>query len=326
VKAIVFETYGPPEVLRLKEVEKPTPKEDEVLVEIHAASINYVDWQVLRGESFLMRLMNGLLKPKHKILGDDLAGRVEAVGAKVKQYQPGDEVFGISNFDAFAEYACVPERALALKPASMTFDEAAAIPEAGMTALQGLRDKGQIQAGQKVLINGASGGVGTYAVQIAKSFGAEVTGVCSTSKLDLVRSLGADVVIDYTKDDFTQTGQRYDLILAVGGNRSIFDYKRALNPEGIYVCAGGSASQYFQAMLLGPLISIVGNQKLGSMLGNLNQEDFVFLVELYEAGKVRPVIDRRFPLSEVPEALRYYGAGHARGKVVITMEHKGITS
>jgi NADPH:quinone reductase-like Zn-dependent oxidoreductase len=326
VKAIVFETYGPPEVLRLKEVEKPTPKEDEVLVEIHAASINYVDWQVLRGESFLMRLMNGLLKPKHKILGDDLAGRVEAVGAKVKQYQPGDEVFGISNFDAFAEYACVPERALALKPASMTFDEAAAIPEAGMTALQGLRDKGQIQAGQKVLIKGASGGVGTYAVQIAKSFGAEVTGVCSTSKLDLVRSLGADVVIDYTKDDFTQTGQRYDLILAVGGNRSIFDYKRALNPEGIYVCAGGSASQYFQAMLLGPLISIVGNQKLGSMLGNLNQEDFVFLVELYEAGKVRPVIDRRFPLSEVPEALRYYGAGHARGKVVITMEHKGITS
>jgi len=243
VKAIVFEKYGPPEVLRLKEVEKPTPKEDEVLVEIHAASINYVDWQVLRGESFLMRLMNGLLKPKHKILGDDIAGRVEAVGAKVKQYQPGDEVFGISNFDAFAEYACVPERALALKPASMTFDEAAAIPEAGITALQGLRDKrdkGRVQAGQKVLINGASGGVGTYAVQIAKSFGAEVTGVCSTSKLDLVRSLGADRVIDYTQEDFTQTGQHYDLILAVGGNRSIFDYKRALNPEGIYVCAGGS--------------------------------------------------------------------------------------
>ncbi len=273
-----------------------------------------------------MRLLNGLLKPKHKILGDDITGRVEAVGGKVKQYQPGDEVFGISNFDAFAEYACVPERALALKPASMTFDEAAAIPEAGITALQGLRDKGQIQAGKKVLITGASGGVGTYAVQIAKSFGAEVTGVCSTSKLDLVRSLGADRVIDYTQEDFTQTGQRYDLILAVGGNRSIFDYKRALNPDGIYVCAGGSASQYFQAMLLGPLISIVGNQKLGSMLGNLNQEDFVFLVELFEAGKVRPVIDRRFPLSEDPEALRYYGAGHARGKVVITMEHKVITS
>jgi NADPH:quinone reductase-like Zn-dependent oxidoreductase len=326
VKAIVFEKYGPPEVLRLKEVGKPAPKEDEVLVEVHAASLNYVDWQVLKGESFLLRIMHGLLKPKHKILGDDIAGRVEAVGAKVKQYQPGDEVFGISNFDAFAEYACVPERALALKPASMTFDEAAAIPEAGITALQGLRDKGQVQPGQKVLINGASGGVGTYAVQIAKSFGAAVTGVCSTSKLELVRSIGADRVIDYTQEDFTQTGQRYDLILAVGGNRSIFDYKRALNPEGIYVCAGGSAYQYFQATLLGPLISMMGSKKLGSMLGNLNQEDFVFLVELFEAGKVRPVIDRRFPLSEVPEALRYYGAGHARGKVVITMEHKGITS
>jgi len=326
VKAIVFEKYGPPEVLRLKEVEKPTPKEDEVLVEIHAASINYVDWQVLRGESFLMRLMNGLLKPKYKILGDDLAGRVEAVGAKVKQYQPGDDVFGISNFDAFAEYACVPERALALKPASMTFDEAAAIPEAGITALQGLRDKGQVQPGQKVLINGASGGVGTYAVQIAKSFGAEVTGVCSTSKLDLVRSLGADRVIDYTQEDFTQTGQHYDLILAVGGNRSIFDYKRALNPEGIYVCAGGSAYQYFQATLLGPLISMTGSKKLGSMLANPKHNDYVFLIQLFEAGKVLPVIDRRYPLSEVPEALRYYGAGHARGKVVITMEHKVITS
>ncbi len=326
MRAIVFEKYGTPDVLQLKEVGKPAPKEDEVLVEVHAASINYVDWQVLKGDSFLMRLMNGLLKPKHKILGDDLAGRVEAVGAKVKQYQPGDDVFGISNFDAFAEYACVPERALALKPASMTFDEAAAIPEAGITALQGLRDKGRVQAGQKVLINGASGGVGTYAVQIAKSFGAEVTGVCSTSKLDLVRSLGADVVIDYTKDDFTQTGQHYDLILAVGGKRSIFDYKRALNPEGIYVCAGGSASQYFQASLLGPLISMMGNQKLGSMLANPKHNDYVFLIQLFEAGKVLPVIDRRYPLSEVPEALRYYGGGHAQGKVVITMEHNNFTS
>jgi NADPH:quinone reductase-like Zn-dependent oxidoreductase len=319
MKAIVYEKYGPPEVLQLKEVEKPTPKEDEVLVKVHAASINYSDWHVLRGESFLLRLMNGLLKPKHKILGDDIAGRVEAVGRNVKQFQPGDEVFGISDFDAFAEYVCVPENALALKPASMTFEEAAAVPMAGITALQGLRDKGQIQSGQKVLINGASGGVGTFAVQIAKSFGAEVTGVCSTKKLDLVRSIGADQVIDYTREDFTKSGQRYDLILAAGGYHPISDYKRALSPEGIYVCPGGSMAQYFQALLLGPLISMMGSKKLGSMYGKPNQKDYVFLIELFEAGKVVPVIDRRYPLSEVPEALRYYGEGHARGKVVITV-------
>jgi NADPH:quinone reductase-like Zn-dependent oxidoreductase len=319
MKAIVYEKYGPPEVLQLKEVEKPSPKEDEVLVKVHAASINYSDWHVLRGESFLLRLMNGLLKPKHKILGDDIAGRVEAVGRNVKQFQPGDEVFGISDFDAFAEYVCVPENALALKPASMTFEEAAAVPMAGITALQGLRDKGQIQSGQKVLINGASGGVGTFAVQIAKSFGAEVTGVCSTKKLDLVRSIGADQVIDYTREDFTKSGQRYDLILAAGGYHPISDYKRALSPEGIYVCPGGSMAQYFQALLLGPLISMMGSKKLGSMYGKPNQKDYVFLIELFEAGKVVPVIDRRYPLSEVPEALRYYGEGHARGKVVITV-------
>jgi len=319
MKAIVYEKYGPPEVLQLKEVEKPSPKEDEVLVKVHAASINYSDWHVLRGESFLLRLMNGLLKPKHKILGDDIAGRVEAVGRNVKQFQPGDEVFGISDFDAFAEYVCVPENALALKPASMTFEEAAAVPMAGITALQGLRDKGQIQSGQKVLINGASGGVGTFAVQIAKSFGAEVTGVCSTKKLDLVRSIGADQVIDYTREDFTKSGQRYDLILAAGGYHPISDYKRALSPEGIYVCPGGSMAQYFQALLLGPLISMMGSKKLGSMYGKPNPKDYVFLIELFEAGKVVPVIDRRYPLSEVPEALRYYGEGHARGKVVITV-------
>ena len=321
MKAIAFEKYGLPDVLELKEVEKPVPEDNEVLVEVHAASVNYVDWQVLRGKSLLLRLMNGLLIPKRKILGDDIAGRVEGVGEKVKQYQPGDEVFGISNFDAFAEYACVPEHALALKPARMSFDEAAAIPEAGITALQGLRDKGQVQAGQKVLINGASGGVGTYAVQIAKSYGAEVTGVCSTSKLDVVRSLGADHLVDYTTDDFTQTGQRYDLIFAVGGNRSIFDYKRALNPDGIYVCAGGSAAQYFHAMLLGPLISMMGSKKMGSMLANPKQKDYDFLIDLFEADKLRPVIDRRYPLSGVPEALRYYGDGQVQGKVVITIEH-----
>ncbi len=319
MKAIVYTEYGPPEVLQLKEVEKPAPKEDEVLVKVHAASINYSDWHILRGDLLLRLMGNGLLKPKHKILGDDIAGRVEAVGVNVKQFQPGDEVFGISNFGAFAEYVSVHENALALKPASMTFEEAAAVPVAGITALQGLRDHGQIQPGQKVLINGASGGVGTFAVQIAKSFGAEVTGVCSTRKLDMLRSIGADVVIDYTKEDFTQNGPRYDLIFAVGGYRSIFDYKLALSPEGIYVCAGGSSARYFQGLLLGPLISIVGRKKLGSMYANPNQKDYVFLIELLEAGKVVPVIDRRYPLSEVPEALRYYGEGHTRGKVVISI-------
>ncbi len=326
MKAIVYEKYGPPEVLQLKEVEKPAPKDDEVLVEVHASSINYIDWQILRGESFFLRLTTGgLLKPKHKILGDDIAGRVEAVGVNVKQFQPGDEVLGISDFDAFAEYVCVPENALALKPPSMTFEEAAAVPEAATTALRGLRTYGQIQPGQKVLINGASGGVGTFAVQIAKSFGTEVTGVCSTRKLDMVRSIGADHVVDYTQEDFTQNGQHYDLILAVGGHRSIFDYKRALGPEGIYVCAGGSLAQYFQAMLLGPLVSMMGSKKMGILFPKLDQKDYVFLIELLEAGKVVPVIDRRYPLSEVPEALRYYGEGHARGKVVITVEHNNKT-
>jgi len=326
MKAIVHTKYGPPDVLQLKEVDKPTPKEDEVLVKVHAASVNYIDWQVLRGESFFLRLTTGgLLKPKHKILGDDIAGRVEAVGPNVKQFQPGDEVFGISDFDAFAEYVCVPENALALKPVSMTFEEAAAIPEAAIPALQGLRDHGQIQPRQKVLINGASGGVGTFAVQIAKSFGAVVTGVCSTRKLDMVRSIGADHVIDYTREDFTKSGQRYDLILANAGDRSIFDYKRALTPEGIYVCTGGSLAQYFQATLLGPLISMTGSKKLGSMFAKPNQKDYVFLIELFEAGKVVPVIDRRYPLSEVAEALRYYGEGHARGKVVITVDPNNKT-
>ena len=321
MNAIIFTEYGPPDVLQLKEVEKPAPNEHEVLVKVNAASINYSDWQILRGDLLLRLMGNGLQKPKHKILGDDIAGRVEAVGVNVKLFQAGDEVFGISNFDAFAEYVCVPENALALKPASMTFEEAAAIPVAAITALQGLRDKGQIQSGQKVLINGASGGVGTFAVQIAKSFGAEVTGVCSTSKLDMVRSIGADHVVDYTQEDFTQNDQRYDLILAVGGYRSIFDYKRVLSPEGIYVCAGGSGSQYFQAMFLGPLISMMGSKKLGSMFAKPNQKDYVFLIELFEAGKVVPVIDRRYPLSEVPEALRYLEEGHALGKVVITVAH-----
>jgi NADPH:quinone reductase-like Zn-dependent oxidoreductase len=322
MKAIFYTEYGPPEVLQLKEVEKPTPKEDEVLVEVHAASINYIDWQLLRGESFLLRLLNGLRKPKQKILGDDVAGRVDAVGAKVKQFQPGDDVFGISDFGAFAEYACAEEKYLALKPSNMTFEGAAAVPEAGITALLGLRNKGEIQPGQKVLINGASGGVGTFAVQIAKSYGAEVTGVSSPSKLDMLRSIGADKVIDYTQEDFSKSGELYDLIFAVGGNLSIFDYKRALTPKGSYVCVGGSPSQFFQALLLGPLISSTTGKKLSSIgMAKPDKKDFLFMNELLEAGKIVPVVDRCYPLSEVPEALRYYGEGHAQGKVVITVEN-----
>jgi len=326
MKAIVCYNYGSPDVLKLEEVEKPTPSDDEVLVKVHAASAGAWDWHGLRADPFLVRLMGGgLLKPKNKILGSEIAGRVEAVGRNAKQFQPGDEVFGDLSgcgLGGFAEYVCVPENVLALKPASTTFEEAAAVPVAAVTALQGLRDKGQIQPGQKVLINGASGGVGTFAVQIAKSFGAEVTGVCSTRNLDMARSIGADHVIDYTQEDFTKSGQRYDLILAANGYHPISDYKRALSPKGIYVCSGGSMAQVFQAMLLGPLISMTGSKKMGSMgVAKPNKKDLVFMKELLEAGEVVPVIDRRYTLSEVPEALRYLEEGHAQGKVVITVEH-----
>jgi len=325
MKAIVITKYGSPDVLKLEEVPKPTPSDDEVLVEVHAASVNYSNSAFVRGKPFIVRLMgSGLLKPKHKILGSDIAGRVEAVGRNVKQFQPGDEVFGdLSGCGrgGFAEYVAVPENALALKPANITFDEAAAVPEAAVVALQGLRDLGKIQPGQKVLIVGASGGIGTFAVQIAKSFGAEVTGVCSTRNLDMVRSIGADHVIDYTREDFTKSGQRYDLILATAGYRSIFDYARALSPKGIYVVTGGSMAQVFQPMFLGPLISMTGTKKMGNLIVRINQKDLVLMKELIEAGKVVPVIDRRYLLSEVPEAIRYYAEGHARGKVVITVEH-----
>ena len=325
MKAIVYTKYGPPDVLDLEEVREPTPRDDEVLLKVHAASANARDWRLLRADPFLVRLMGGgLLKPKHNTLGSDIAGRVEALGGNVKQFQPGDEVFGDLSGGGFggggfAEYVCASEDALALKPASLTFEEAAAAPMAAVTALQGLRDKGRIQPGQKVLINGASGGVGTLAVQIAKSFGAEVTGVCSTRKSDMVRSIGADHVIDYTQEDFTRNGQRYDLILAVNGYRPISDYKRALNAKGIYVMVGGSTAQIFQALLLGPWMSMTGSKKMGALSAKPDQEDLVFVKELVEAGKVIPVIDRRYPLSGVAEALRYLEEGHARGKVVITV-------
>ena len=319
MKAIVYTEYGSPDVLQFKDVEKPTPKDNEVLVKVHAASVNAYDWHFLTADIFLIRLMGGgLLKPKYTRLGADIAGRIETVGRNVKQFRPGDEVFGMVK-GGFAEYACAPESALVLKPVNTSFDEAAAIPMAAITALQGLRDEGQIQAGQKVLINGASGGVGTFAVQIAKSFGAEVTAVCSTRNLDQARSIGADHIIDYTKEDFTKNGQQYDLVFAANGYHSLSAYKRALTPKGIYIMAGGSMAQIFQSMLMGSMMSETGGRKMAGVSAKRNQKDLAFLKELVEAGKVVPVIDRRYPLSEAAEALRYLGAGHAKGKVVITV-------
>jgi NADPH:quinone reductase-like Zn-dependent oxidoreductase len=323
MRAIVCHTYGSPDVLELKEVEKPTPKDDEVLVQVQAASVNALDWHLLSADIFLVRLNTGLTKPKQQILGADIAGKVEAVGQNVKQLRPGDDVFGDifdSGLGGFAEYVCTREDALVPKPANLSFEEAAAVPVAALTALQGLRHKGQVRPGQKVLINGASGGVGTFAVQIAKALGAEVTAVCSTRNVDMVRSLGADQIIDYTKEDFTHQGQQYDLILAVNGYHPILDYKRALRPNGRYVMTGGTMAQFGQAVLLGPLISMAGSQKMGNFMAKANLHDLLVLKELVEAGKVKPVIDRRYPLSETAEAMRYLGAGHAQGKVIITFD------
>jgi NADPH:quinone reductase-like Zn-dependent oxidoreductase len=323
MKAIVYEEYGSPAVLELKEVDKPTPKDDEVLIKIYAAAVTAGDAIVLKGEPFITRFATGLLKPKNTIPGKEMAGRVEAVGENVTQFQPGDEVYGdlsVAGWGAFAEYVSVPENAIALKPANLTFEQAAAVPESAVVALQGLRNKGKIQPGQKVLINGASGGVGSYAVQIAKAFGAEVTAVCSTRNTGMVRSIGADYVIDYTQEDFTQNGHRYDLILAANGYHPISDYRRALSPEGIYVATGGSMAQSLQATMLGPFISMTGSKKMGGMMVKPNQDDLILLKVLLESGKVVPVIDRCYPLSEIADAFRYIGEGHAQGKVVITVE------
>lgn len=321
MKAMLYTKYGPPEVLQLKEVEKPVPKDDEVLVKVHAASVTFGDLAAVKGEPFIVRFSLGLREPKYKTPGKDVAGQVEAVGASVKQFKPGDQVFGdISEcgWGAYGEYVAVPENAIVLKPANITFEQAAAAPESAVVALQGLRDSGKIKSGQKVLIYGASGGIGTFAVQVAKSYGAEVTGVCSTKNLELVRSLGADHVIDYTKQDFSQNGQQYDLILATAGYRSIYDYRRALRPGGNYVATGGSMAQIFQPMLLGPWLSTRG-RKMSSLVMKPNKKDLTYIKELIEAGKVVPVIDTCFPLSELPKALRYYGEGHSRGKVVIAV-------
>ncbi|MCW4053791.1 MAG: NAD(P)-dependent alcohol dehydrogenase [Candidatus Bathyarchaeota archaeon] len=325
MKAVVCTKYGLPEdVLELKEVEKPTPKEDEVLVKVHAASVDAVDWFYVQGKPFLIRLMGqGLLKPKYQIIGSDMAGRVEAVGRNVTQFQPGDEVFGTladCGFGAYAEFVSVPlekKQDLTPKPSNLTFEEAATVPQAALVALQGLRDKGQIQSGQKVLINGASGGNGTFAVQIAKSFGAEVTGVCSAKKMDMVRSIGADHVIDYAKEDFTKKGQQYDLILDIVANRSVSDYARVLTPKGNYIAVAFKPN----ALFLGPLISMRSEKKVSQLSHQPKVEDLILIKELIEAGKVVPVIDRTYPLSEVAKALRRYGEGHPSGKVVISMEH-----
>ena len=330
MRAIVRNRYGSADVLRLDEVPKPAPKDDEVLVKVQAASVNPADWRVMRADPVLIRLMGmGLLRPKHNILGADFAGRVEATGASTMQFQPGDEVFGElsppqGGWGGFAEYVCARETAVALKPSGLTFEAAAAASLAGLTALQGLRDPGRIQPGQRVLINGASGGVGTFAVQIAKSFGAEVTGVCSTRNLELVRSLGADHVIDYTQEDCTRSGQLYDLIIDAAAYRSISDYKRILSPHGIYVLIGGAPARLFQALLLGPWISMTARKKFcalqSSWRAKANADSVALLKELLESGKVVPVIDRRYTLDQVPEAIRYLETGRARGKVVIIME------
>ncbi len=320
MKAIVYTKYGPPEALQLTEVAKPTPKDDEVLIKVQAVSVNRSDWEGLRGKPLYARL-GGLLSPRQQRLGSDIAGRVEMAGRNIRRFQPGDEVFGdiSGRIGGFAEYVCARESALALKPASMTFEQVAAIPQAAVIALQGIRDKGQVQPGQKVLINGAGGGAGTFAVQLAKLYGAEVTGVDNTGKLDFMRPLGADHVIDYTQEDFTKNGKQYDLILDVVAHRSVFAYKRALRANGSYFFVGGSVATIFQILLLGPWIRGTTGKKIRILAVQPNTEDVDFMKELIETGKVTPVIDRTYPLSEVPDAIGYVGEGQAKGKVVITV-------
>ena len=321
MKAIVFTQYGPPEVLQFIDVEKPAPNDNQILVKVHAASVNPGDWHRMTAPLVGRLIMGGLFKPKDPRLGSDIAGTVEAVGRNVTEFKPGDEVFGACA-GGFAEYTCAHETRVVLKPANVSSEAAAATPVVGCTALQGLRDFGQIQAGQKVLINGASGGVGTFAVQLAKSLGAEVTGVCSGRNLDLVRSIGADHVIDYTRHDFTRNGQRFDLIYDAIGNRSVFDIRRALSPQGICVVAGfTSVPRLIELMVLGPLMSKVGGKKIGSMgIAKITKADLTAIKGLLETGKVVPVIEKRYPLSETAEAMRHLGTKHARGKIIIDLD------
>ena len=326
MKAVVYTNYGSPDVLEIRDVKRPVPNDDQILIKVRAAAVNPLDWHFMEGTPYIMRAMGvGLRKPKDPRLGVDVAGQVEAVGKNVTQFKPGDEVFG-GKTGAFADYVCArADRAIVLKPANITFEQAASVPIAAITALQALRDKGKVHAGQKVLINGASGGVGTFAVQIAKSFGADVTGVCSTRNLDLVRSLGADHVIDYTKEDFTKGDERYDVILDNVGTQPLSGFRHALQPKGICVMIGGGGpndggligpmGRPIVALLMSPFIS----QKMGMMMAELNKEDLTILGDLMQSGKVKPVIDRTYPLSQIAEAMRYLEAGHARGKVIITV-------
>ena len=324
MKAIVYRCYGSPEVLKLEDIAKPTEADDRVLVKVHAASVNPLDWHYMRGKPYVMRAMAGLGTPDSIHLGVDFAGTVESIGKNVTRFKPGDEVFG-GRDGAFGEYVSVRENgAVALKPTNVTFDQAAAVPIAGVTALQALRDKGKVQPGQQVLINGASGGVGTFAVQIAKALGAYVTGVCSTRNLAMVRSIGADRVIDYTREDFTEGSYRYDLIIDTVGTHSMSDYRRVLNPHGALVMVGaldkgswlGPLWSSIKALVAAPFVS----QQYVFMLATLDKDDLGVLRDLMQAGKIAAVIDRRYELREVPEAIRYLEQGHARGKVVITLE------
>ncbi len=328
MQAVVYHDYGSPDVLKCEEIEKPTAGDDEVLIRIRAASVNPYDWHFMRGTPYLVRVVSGLRKPKNRQLGVDVAGQVEAIGRNVTQFKPGDEVFGVSQ-GAFAEYACASEATLVTKPDNVTFEQAASVPIAAFTALQALRDKGQIQPGQRVLINGASGGVGTFAVQIAKSFGADVTGVCSTRNVEMVRSIGADQVVDYSQEDFTKSGQRYDILLDCVGNHSLLSCRSVLTPQGICIMAGGSAGRWMiravarvvTALVLSQFVS----QNLVMFLAKPNKKDLTIIRKLMAAGIVTPVIDKRYSLSEVSEAIRYLEQGHARGKVIITLEHNDKT-
>lgn len=321
MKAIVYNNYGSPEVLQQQKVEKPSPKANEVVIKVHTTSLNAADSHLLKGKPFMIRLDGGLRKPKHPILGADVAGTIETVGSDVTKFKVGDEVFGDLSgygFGGFAEYVCADVDILVKKPETMSFEIAAALPMASVTALQGLR-KGKIKEGQKVLINGASGGVGTFAVQIAKALGAEVTAICSTAKMDMVRSLGADHVIDYTQTPFSDLQKTYDFIFAVNGNESVQSYKGRLEPSGICIVSGGSMSQIFGALLLGPITSIRNNRKVTSLLAKANAEDLTFITKLVEEGKISPVIDKHYDLNDIPEAMAYLGAGHAKGKIIINI-------
>lgn len=320
MKAVVYSRYGSPDVLQLTEVAKPVPTDDEVLIKLAAVSVNRSDWELLIGKPLYARV-GGLLKPGHHILGSDIAGRIEAVGKNITQFKPGDEVYGdiLGRLSGFAEYVCARERTLARKPAGLTFAQAAAIPQAGVIALQGIRDKGQVQPGQAVLINGAGGGAGMFAVQLAKLYGAEVTGVDNAGKQDFMRALGADHVIDYTRTDFTKNRQQYDLVLDLVASRSALAFTRALKPNGSYYLVGGSVSTLFQVLLLGPWIKRATGKNIRLLMVQPNLKDLAHVAELCEAGTIVPQIDRQFALSEVPEALGYLGAGRVKGKIVITM-------